>query len=94
MKKPAKRKPKVRATRRRADTVIRVPAEVIPRKPRRVVLGVGHPWFSIGTIGEFGSGWVTVQLKEKDSYLAWNKALRLSDLGSYNRIRLVAEVLK
>lgn len=63
------------------------------KKPRRVVLGVGHPWFSTGQIGEFDSGWVTVQLKEKDHYAAWNKALRLSDLGRYNRVRLVAEVL-
>lgn len=89
MKKPAKRKPKVRATRRRADTVIRVPAEVIPRKPRRVVLGVGHPWFIRTQDGRY----TTVCMRKQEGYCP-SMSLNLSDLGNYNRIRLVAEVLK
>lgn len=63
-------------------------------KPRRVVLGVGHPWFEMDTVGEFDRDWATLRLKERDHYSAFNKRLRLSDLGRYNRIRLVAEVLK
>jgi len=56
------------------------------KKPRRVVLGVGHPWFScVGT---------AIQLMTADTFEAQTLALNYRDLGRYNRIRLVAEVLK
>ena len=56
------------------------------KKPRRVVLGVGHPWFS---------GRLTIiQLLEGDRFYCSPLELSISDLGAYNKIRLVAEVLK
>lgn len=54
------------------------------KKPRRVVLGVGHPWFSLTTVA-------LTKAPVHESIL-----LRLSwkNLGNWNKIRLVAEVLK
>lgn len=63
------------------------------RKPRRVVLGVGHPWFYIGDSGGVG---LTVD-PVSDCLLLRNfvwKSLDPSGLGNWNKIRLVAEVLK
>ena len=62
------------------------------KKPRRVVLGVGHPWFyfSPGRIG-------LTESRVDDSILLrsfdW-KEIDTHGLGNWNKIRLVAEVLK
>ena len=62
------------------------------KKPRRVVLGVGHPWF-------LHSGWaggrthVCLTKREAVEDHA-DVVLKFDDLGHYNRIRLVAEILK
>jgi hypothetical protein len=55
------------------------------KKPRRVVLGVGHPWFS--------DGLRRIELQDRDSYEAVSQPLHIDDLGRYNKVRLVAEVL-
>jgi hypothetical protein len=56
------------------------------KKPRRVVLGVGHPWF-YGCLTQ-------LTLRERAYFASDAKMLHIADLGAYNRIRLVAEVLK
>lgn len=63
------------------------------RKVRRVVLGVGHPWFS-------GNGFTNVALTVTpvaSSILLrtfeW-KNLKIDNLGNWSKIRLVAEVIK
>jgi hypothetical protein len=62
------------------------------RKPRRIVLGVGHPWFekvdSPGVVG-----YQKVSLMEGDGK-GDAITLNIGDLGGYFKIRLVAEVLK
>jgi hypothetical protein len=59
------------------------------RRPRRVVLGVGHPWFNLSP----GAGRTHVSLSAKPNTLS-DVVLNFRDLGNYNRVRLVAEVLK
>lgn len=63
------------------------------RKVRRVVLGVGHPWFS-------GNGFTNVALTKTPAAVSillrtfeW-KSLDINNLGNWNKIRLVAEVIK
>ena len=57
------------------------------RKPRRVVLGVGHPWF----VGTPCRGLIMY----KHPVGKWEYAtLKHQDLGNWNRIRLVAEVIE
>ena len=59
------------------------------KKPRRVILGVEHPWFLInGTVGR-----THICLSSKPNEDA-DVVLKFRDLGNWNRIRLVAEVLK
>jgi hypothetical protein len=72
------------------DSGVKVPRKrKSAKKVRRVVLGVGHPWFSCNNVeGEF----LHVGLLDR-AYRA-EQPLLIHDLGSYNRIRLVAEVLK
>jgi len=60
-----------------------------PKKPRRVVLGVGYPWFG----SELGERYCNVSLLQGDQWTP-AKTLKIADLGNYNKIRLVAEVLK
>lgn len=74
MSKPKRSKPKPKAKKGK-------------RKPRRVVLGVGHPWF-------YACGTQLVLRTKNSSWDGEAKMLRFGDLGGYNRIRLVAEVLK
>ena len=63
-------------------------------KPKRVVLGEGHPWFS----GK--SGYTNVQLTKEpvaSSILMRGGEqlveLRFKNIGNWNRVRLVLEVL-
>ncbi len=60
------------------------------KKPRRVVLGVGHPWFKLVDGADF------VGLTRGFAIEAgWDwKPLKWGDLYNGNKIRLVAEVLK
>ena len=59
------------------------------KKPRRVVLGVGHPWFYHVGMGFYDKVALT------SSQNKWPaKELNLGNLGNWNKIRLVAEVLK
>jgi len=61
------------------------------KRPRRVVLGVGHPWFLFDGYGTRAM----VRLCYSDQHAIDNGVtLDIQDLGAYNRIRLVAEVLK
>ena len=59
------------------------------KKPRRVVLGVGHPWFNRSL-----SQWTSVSLTKASAPPFDWVGLQFGDLGNYNKIRLVAEVLK
>jgi len=75
------------------------PAKRKPKKPRRVVLGVGHPWFDRFK-DHSGCGWRSVSLTK--TAVSASILLRAFDwaeidtkgLGNWNRVRLVAEVLK
>ena len=67
-----------------------------PKKPRRVVLGVGHPWFTAIDDSLYARVALTrtpvaqsILLRQFD----W-LPLKFRNLGNWNRIRLVAEVLK
>jgi hypothetical protein len=65
-------------------------------KPKRVVLGEGHPWFS-----EFDrTGYTAIQLTVDPVAASIllrggekNVNLKTGGLGNWNRIRLVAEIL-
>lgn len=58
------------------------------KKIRRIVLGVGHPWFFSSYCGEMGSVGLT---KEFNS---GQKNLRLpKNVGNWNKVRLVMEVI-
>lgn len=59
------------------------------RKPRRVVLGVGHPWFLEPT----QIGRTHLCLSSKPGGYA-DIGLKFGDLGNWNKVRLVLEVLK
>ena len=56
-----------------------------PKKIRRVVLGTGYPLFIAGT---------RVIMCAQTGYGQSSMKLNYDDLGNYNKIRLVAEVLK
>ena len=88
----AKAKPKQNQFRTYADylKVLKAWKRTGPKKkPRRVVLGVGHPWFS-----RTEADWTHVSICVDGGYGAAFVPLNFDDLGNYNRIRLVAEVLK
>lgn len=59
-----------------------------PRRPRRVVLGVGHPWFMFA-----GMRVTHVALSSKLNR-SMDVGLKIRDLCHDDRIRLIAEVLK
>ena len=63
------------------------------KKPRRVVLGVGHPWFYIGKEGAMGLTVGPVNPSILLRVFSWRQ-IEPSGLGNWNKIRLVAEVLK
>ena len=59
-------------------------AKAKSRKVRRVVLGVGNPWLG-------GGGWICLT----PGHQKWPPiAIDFKDLGNWNKVRLVAEVLK
>lgn len=63
---------------------------VKPKKVKRVVLGVGHPWFSSK---EHGPEFNRISLWSEDGH---GKLIGIDPkgIGGWNKIRLVAEVLK
>lgn len=65
-----------------------------PKKVRRVVLGVGHPWFWKSKITDSGWGSVSLWTSEPPYGSSERKRLKIGSLGGYNKIRLVAEVLE
>ena len=71
-----------------------------PKKVRRVVLGVGHPWFSAEKCGG-GYSYNGVRLTEKpvaaSILMRGGEKLvdfKFSDVGNWNKVRLVLEVIK
>lgn len=69
------------------------------KKVKRVVLGVGHPWFAYHARGE--GGYDTVYLTAQPiatSILCRGGekivGLDIKDVGNWNKVRLVLEVLK
>lgn len=66
-------------------------AKAKSRKVRRVVLGVGHPWFLHDTYGTRSMVWLCAS----DEYrIDSGVGLSYGNLGYWNKVRLVAEVLK
>ena len=68
------------------------------KKVRRVVLGTGHPWFH--SSGSAGNSYDSVQLtaeKVANSILLRGGektvSFQFSDVGNWNKVRLVLEVL-
>ena len=65
------------------------------RKARRVVLGVGHPWFNSN--GKSGHNYNSLSLTNipVSECGDWNNvSFKFSDVGNWNKCRLVLEVLK
>lgn len=62
------------------------------RKLKRIVLGVGHPWFE-KVDGPGVVGYQKISLMEGDGR-GDALTLKIGKLGGYNKIRLVAEVLR
>lgn len=67
------------------------------KKPKRIVLGAGHPWYS----GRIDGGFSTVQLTRKpvpQSILLRGGEelvpLKHGGTGNWNKVRLVLEVLE
>lgn len=58
------------------------------KKPKRVILGVGHPWFHT----TFGPTCKAVGLTSIRNGIP--KSLRFGKHGNWNKVRLVMEVLK
>jgi hypothetical protein len=68
----------------------------VKRKPRRVVLGEGYPWFTFGNGNTPTSVALTMSAVHSSILLRkfdWVESLNLDDLGNWNRVRLVIEVL-
>ena len=64
------------------------------KKPRRVVLGVGHPWFFAGVTIAGRDQAIGMYLMPGHHVFSDLKAIDPKGLGNWNKIRLVAEVLK
>jgi hypothetical protein len=64
------------------------------RKLRRVVFGVGHPWFYAKV--KIGGDYETVGMFLTPAHNVFTdlEAIDSRGLGNWNKIRLVAEVLK
>lgn len=59
------------------------------QKPRRIVLAVGHPWFYTVNAGMFSQIGIT---KERNGVAT---KLRVpANIGNWNKVRLVLEILK
>lgn len=61
------------------------------RKPRRIVLGVGHPWYSATK----GNGYTILQLTKtpvhaEEELVEFNP----KNISIWNKVRLVLEVIK
>jgi hypothetical protein len=67
------------------------------KKPRRVVLGEGHPWFSTTRgHGTFDTVQLTVDRVAESILLRGGEKLvpfKCGGVGNWNRVRLVLEVL-
>jgi len=64
-------------------------------KPKRVVLGVGHPWFYVMPSGEGMKGQRCAMLLTREHQVFTDcPVIDNKGLGNWNKIRLVAEVLK
>lgn len=61
-------------------------------KIRRIVLGVGHPWFNVGYKGRVA--YDTVTLTRERNGMGETVPFKFSDVGGWNKVRLVLEVLK
>lgn len=60
-----------------------------PKKVRRIVLGMGHPWFYTLSAGQIDK----IALTDHRNGAA--KRLRVpANIGNWNKVRLVLEVLK
>ena len=71
------------------------PKKRAKRKPRRVVLGVGHPWFFVEPSGEGMKGqFCAMFLTRAHQVFTDCPVIDPDGLGNWNKIRLVAEVLK
>jgi len=65
------------------------------KKVRRVVLGVGHPWFYAELRSEGMRGQhIAMFLTKKHQVFTDCPVIDAKGLGNWNKIRLVAEVLK
>lgn len=65
------------------------------KEPRRVVLGVGHPWFYVEPSGEGMKGQRCAMFLTREHHVFTDcPVIDSKDLGNWNKIRLVAEVLK
>jgi hypothetical protein len=69
------------------------------KKPRRVVLGVGYPWFSVDRAGRIAYDSVKLTTKPVcNSILFRGKVetvgFKFRDVGNWNKVRLVLEILK
>ncbi len=66
-----------------------------PRKARRVVLGVGHPWFYAKIQGNaVEPNGTAMFLTRAQNVFTGCPPIDSKGLGNWNKIRLVAEVLK
>lgn len=61
------------------------------KKVRRIVLGVGHPWFSVGMKRRIA--YDTVRLFTAHGS-AETVPFKFTDVGNWNKCRLVLEVIK
>lgn len=69
------------------------------KKVRRVVLGVGHPWFFVSQRGNVGYDTIyltTAPVAQNILARGGEKLVpfKFSDVGNWNKVRLVLEVLK
>lgn len=66
------------------------------KKPRRVVLGIGHPWFTAIDDGMYARVALT-RVPVSNSILLrefqW-VPIKFREVGNWNKVRLVLEVLK
>ena len=70
-----------------------------PKKIRRVVLGVGHPWFYVSQKGRASydtMNLTTAPVAQSILLRGYEETVpfKFSDVGNWNKVRLVLEVLK
>lgn len=64
-----------------------------PKKLKRIVLGVGHPWFEKHKSNFSHAGYQKVMLQESFTIGSRILDLKIKDLSGANKIRLIAEVI-